>query len=47
MIAWLGGYFPALFSNIALRNIFIFIFAVFFIDWVIHTFGGWLYNRKW
>mgnify|MGYP004462883233 CR=1 FL=1 len=45
MVTWLSGYFPALFSNLAIRNIFIFLFAVFFIDWTIHFFGGWLYKK--
>lgn len=45
MVTWLGGYFTALFSNLAIRNIFIFLFAVFFIDWTIHFFGGWLYKK--
>lgn len=46
MIDWVGSFFPSVFSNSFIREFFIFIFAVFFVDFVVHTFGWWMYKYK-
>lgn len=46
MISWVGNFFPSIFSNVCIRQFFIFIFCVFFIDFVIHFFGAFLYKKR-